>query len=224
MEKILIILPIVISLLSVIYIMLTFHYTTDWNKKTNNEASYHDHLNFHIEWDDTEGNTGIKGAEYKLPSGLVDKLPNQEMRVTATTGGIRSVSCLFYREGDCLANLKLDMSSEIEHEDRGADDMAYLCEVLSLYPQEYEQIGTKGRYLTSLFVVVEGYNDERYIVPTVFEFEADANGALTGKKEVREYSDVDILYTYNKDKAQLTEFDLQTLEDYKKIRTDLKEQ
>ena len=72
--------------------------------------------------------------------------------------------------------------------------------------------------VSSAFVVVEGFNDDYYIVPTVFEFNADKDGKLSGDAIVREYNEFDTLFVYNETLQQIPEFDKGVLKDYLKIK------
>ena len=97
----------------------------------------------------------------------------------------------------------------------------YACQVIALGPQIYGRTSSGHKYFTSLFVVVEGYNNDFYIVPTVFEYSADEDGQLLGGLEIREYNDFDILNIYNESVQKISDFDLQVLKDYVEIKEKL---
>ena len=214
--------PLLLSIIAIILTYANFRYTQSWNQSQANTESYFEPLNYYIEWEDTDDDTTIQGASYLFRTNQVEKLPNKKFTVTAVTGGIKSVSVLFYRDGECLANIKIRLTDKNEHNNMSANRAEYVCEVLSLYPQEFVAGEAGGDYYTSLFVVIEGYNNDKYITPFVFEYGADKAGNLTGDNRVREYDDVDILYTYNTDSCQIPEFDLKVLKDYEQIEDFIK--
>lgn len=220
-EKLITIIPLIIGILSVVYVGLTYHYTLLWNKQIYNYESYQKPLNCSVNWEETKTESQISGAKYTLTNVENFKLPNQRASIDPIMGGIKSVSALFYQQGECLAIVKLDMSDRIGHKDIPASEVGYLCDVITLYPQLFVEKGDSGTYYTSLFLIIEGYNKDRQIIPTVFEFAADKHGALTGKTEVRQYDDIDILFIDNKENAQIPDFDRSVLADYVSIKEHL---
>ena len=219
MEKMFMILPLILSFIAIGVSVWTHIETMMTAEIQTNKASYFDQLNFKISWEKSDDDATIIGTSAYTP-GVPINLPNQKFTVEAITGGIKNVSALFYYRGECMAIVKIDMSDRVDHVESDASDMMYACEVITFYPQEFESYGAEGRYFTSIYIVVEDYNNDRYIVPTVFEFGADAAGHLNGKQEVRQYNGLDILYTFNKETQAIPDFDFQVLEDYKKIKSD----
>ena len=210
-------LPILIGLLSAVYVGATYHYTRMWDREQSNIGSYQERLNVSVEWNSTDSDVTIKETSRTMSDEAI-KLPNQRLTVNAATGGIRRVSAIFFRNGSCYANVKIDTSGTIPREDYAASEPVFVGEVLSLYAQERgpsSQDPTKASYYSSVFLLVEGYNGERLIFPTVFEFGVDESGTLTGEERVTEYDETDVVYLHNKEGSALCSFDEQTLIDYR---------
>lgn len=224
------IITIIIACLSLIISVITMAQTEAYRKQLTereealyNNQSYFQPLNYKITWESTDDSVTLNGVAYdEMSDSLVTELPHQKFTVEALTGGIRTVSALFYRDGECLAIRKIDLSDQIEHDTEAAEDIGYVCEVMSVYPQSVET-SADGRksYFTSIFLVIEGYNNDVYIEPTVLEFGADQTGKLTGEKDVRQYGKLATLYTENKKSSELPHFDTEVLEDLVRLKRSL---
>ena len=55
-------LPILIGLLSVVYVGATYHYTKLWDEKQSNIDSYEEPLNFVVHWDETSDDESLLGG------------------------------------------------------------------------------------------------------------------------------------------------------------------
>lgn len=213
------IISIIISMVAVLVSIISLIYTTGYNKKYNNLESYFKPLSYSIEFMD-EGYT----PEITVEEPDMVWITSPSFSVIPETGGIKSASLVYYYNGDCLASLELRMTKDIDHEKYEASDLEHRIREFSEFAYEelecslkYSVKGCKLSYYTTIYVVVEDYNNSINITPIVFEYPIGEDGKSIGEYDHREYSKLDLIFKYNEHNNQLPNYDLEMLSDYESI-------
>ena len=215
---------IVVAFLSIGISIATLLYTINHDKSTDNHQSYFEPLNYHIEYLNGEENYEPTAMEHI--SGAVEIEPAQ-IQVIPETGGIHSVTLLYYYEGETRAIMPLTLMKNVDTSEHNAASLGYWIKEYTQYAmaegpasERMKDSGCGKSYYSSIYVVVEDFDGDLHTAMTVFEYPIGKDGKITGEEDIREYDEMDLLYAYGKT-SPLPDFDTKALSDYKQLKENL---
>lgn len=163
-------------------------------------------LNYQVKISDKTGEGKFKFDDIEINKGQIDVIPK--------TGGIEKVYAIHYYKNNVKAIMPVELYSK-GVERHNAQGLGY-----QLTGYTIDKIAqTSDVYFGTLYLVVKDYQNNYFTNMIVYEIE---KGDMSNIK-TRIYSDIDLLYIYNKDINVLPEFDTSQMKEYQNLKNKLDE-
>ena len=203
------IIPIIISGIALIVSIVTNIQSSALKEKYDRLSTYNMDLNYQLEFSNIIDENNIS-----FNNGIIDIEAEDHIIISPKVGGIQKVYLIYYYEGEFFAVLPLDLFTNYLVDELDAHDGLYELGGYSLDVIDEN----KNKYYSRLFIVVEDYKHNFYSNMIIYEIDK----ANISKMNIRVYSEIDLLYTYNKGSIlQIPDFDRKQLKEYLSFRDKL---
>ena len=163
-------------------------------------------LNYQVKISNKTGEGKFKFDDYEISKGQIDIIPK--------TGGIEKVYAVHYYKNNIKAILPIELYTN------GIDSYNAQRLYYQLTGYTIDKIAqTPHEYYGTLCLVVKDYQNNYFTNMIVYEIQKENMSDV----KTRIYSDIDLLYVYNKNISVLPEFDTNQMREYQYLKNKLNE-
>lgn len=199
--------PIIISIISLIFSVKSNFDNRKLEEKYNILSTYGMTLSYQIDIGNETANSSFKFGDITLNNGQIDIIPKM--------GGIEKVYAVHYYQDNVKAILPVDLYCQEAMEKHDAQAMAFRLDEYTI-----DNIASDNNsFYGTLFLVIKDYQNNYYTNMIIYEI----NKQDTSQFQTRVYDEIDLLHLYNEDINVLPEFDLNQMEDFKCLRDKVKQ-